>query len=95
MTAVNAFAASMYQKECSSATPRSNGFCTAAPHDVAKVTWPIRSLAVCARGVATQAATTSAVIAAMVARAVRRFIRDIARGAGFISRSSVSQRVRA
>src|SRR5262249_21919313 len=95
VTAVNAFAASMYQKECSSATPRSNGFCTAAPHDVAKVTWPMRSPAVCARGVATQAAITSAVIAAIVASAVRRFIGDIARVGRFILRSSVSQRIRA
>ena len=37
-TAVNALAASMYQKEWSSATARSNGFCTAAAHDVGKLT---------------------------------------------------------
>src|SRR5262249_2293141 len=93
-TAVKAFADSMYQKECRSATPRSNGFCTEAAHDVGNVTWPIRSPAVCARGVETETASTraTAIIAAAMPRAVR-FIANIAGVGRFIPRSSVSQRI--
>src|SRR5262249_39978865 len=87
----------MYPNEWSSATPRSNGFCTEAAHDVGNVTWPIRSPAVCARGVETETAsmTATAIIAAAAPTAVRRFIGDIARVGRFIPRSSVSQRIRA
>src|SRR5713101_1796897 len=41
--AAKAFADSRYQKECRSATARSNGFCIAGAHDTGKVTWPIFS----------------------------------------------------
>src|SRR6267142_6275551 len=40
---VKAFAASRYQNECSSATARSNGFCTAAAQEMGKRTCPIFS----------------------------------------------------
>src|SRR3989442_11407993 len=86
-TAVNALAASIYQNECRRATARSKGFCTETAHDVSKVTWPIRSPVVWARGVATQTAIMKAAIVATVARAVRRFI------GAFLPRASVSQRI--
>src|SRR5262244_3013028 len=85
VTAVKAFADSMYQKECRSATPRSNGFCTEAAQDVGNVTWPIRSPAVCARGVETETASMTATAT----------VKAIARVGRFIPRSSVSQRIRA
>ena len=44
VTWVKPFTASRYQKECSSATARSNGFCAAASHEIGKVTCPILSL---------------------------------------------------
>src|SRR5437867_10058246 len=90
----------MYQKECRSATARSNDFCTEAAHDVGNVTWPIRSPVVWARGVETETAsmkamvTANATIVAAVTRALSRFIGDIARVGRFIPRSSVSQRIR-
>ena len=43
VTSVNALPASRYQKECSSATARSNGFCAAGAQEIGKVTCPILS----------------------------------------------------
>src|SRR5689334_7686486 len=39
-TALNWFSADSYSNECSSATPRSNDFCTPAAQDVGKATLP-------------------------------------------------------
>src|SRR5881275_178732 len=39
-TCLNCLSASSYQKECSSATPRSNGFCTLAEQEVGNETVP-------------------------------------------------------
>src|SRR5262249_54078983 len=64
----------MYQNECSSATARSNGFCTAAAHEVGKLTWPMRSPAVCADGVEGEAASTD--IASDMASTPRWFMRS-------------------
>ena len=57
VTCVNAFAASRYQNECSSATARSNGFCTAGAQETGKRTCPIFS----ASSATTTDATSSAI----------------------------------
>src|SRR5438132_1309258 len=59
-TAVKALAASMYQKECRSATALSKGFCTSARHETANRTWPIFSGSSATTLAATIPATTTA-----------------------------------
>src|SRR6185503_7862008 len=59
-TAANALADSRYQNECRSATPRSNGFCTAALHEIGNRTCPIFS----ASSAATPAVTTAPITTA-------------------------------
>ena len=65
---VKAFDASRYQNECSSATARSNGCCTAGLQETAKRTRPILS----GSSAATIDATTSAIT--MLSTAAFRFM---------------------
>src|SRR2546430_875814 len=63
--AANALADSRYQKECRSATARSNGFCTAALHETGNRTCPIFSVSSAATAAATTAAITTATSSAL------------------------------
>src|SRR5262249_17136183 len=84
----------MYQNECRRATARSNGFCTAAAQEVGKLTWPMRSPAVCADGVEGEAASTDT--AREMASAARWFIGSSRRGSlpDFRAADAAAARVR-